>query len=45
MKAIDNNFRVRKESLRCVTEAAIHVHDDVFYLAAIGKTSTYDPES
>ena len=37
VKAVDDDFRVRKERLRCVPEAAVHVHDDVFHLVAIGK--------
>ena len=37
MKAVDDDFRVRKKCLRRVAEAAVHVHDDVFYLVAIGK--------
>ena len=37
MKAVDNDFCVRKESFRRVAEAAVHVHDDVFYLVAVRK--------
>lgn len=37
MKAVDDDFRVRKKCLRCVAESAVHIHDDVFYLVAIGK--------
>ena len=37
MKAVDDDFCVRKESFRRVAEAAVHVHDDVFYLVAVRK--------
>ena len=37
VKAVDNDFCVRKESFRRVAEAAVHVHDDVFYLVAVRK--------
>lgn len=37
MKAVDNDFCVRKESFRRVAEAAVHVHDDVLHLVPVGE--------
>ena len=37
VKAVDDDFRVRKERLRRVPEVTVHVHDDVFHFTAVGK--------